>query len=154
DASLYAARRNCRNRHSLTALTPCRSKSGVYSRPHFTGGGAAARVAPINGRGDEELERLARSHRVAHTLRCLEFNLAGDQNRIAVSATGFIRCPPLRRRDFGSAGHFDRPGAVVTTQPGRLSRPRRYWLADVQSQIHPPLFGRAGFFVTTGGSPL
>ena len=43
-------------------------ESGVYS-PTLYAERAAARVAPINGRGDEELERLARSHRVAHTLR-------------------------------------------------------------------------------------
>ena len=79
---------------SLTALIPVSEKRRIR-RPLY-----AEATPPRESRLSMEREssRLAHSHRVAHALRRLEFNLAGDQDRVTRSPAGFIRRLPLRSR--------------------------------------------------------
>ena len=51
---------------------------------------------------DAAFSRLAHPGCLAHALRRLEFDLARDQDRVARSATGFVRRLAIRDRDGGS----------------------------------------------------
>ena len=113
--------RRARSRSKVNPPPKHRQPMPSTFRPLYANG-----FSPRESRHSMEAEnsRLAHPSRVAHALRCLEFDLAGDQDRPARFAAGFFRRAAFRRRGSGPARHFDRPHPPVAATPLRLFRTR------------------------------
>src|SRR3954471_3553780 len=94
---------------------------------------------------------MANRHRLAHTLRGLELDLAGHQGRTARFAADFLRRDPFCYRHYYSGSSVVRPISASSPYPRRLRCPCLYRHPDVRVELHPPFLGGALCFIRPGG---
>ena len=93
---------------------------------------------------------MGRASGMADALRCLEFDVACYQDRIARSAAYFLCGYPFSHRDHCPFCRIRRASGLVTAASFRLSAAGFYWPADVCAQLWPAFLGRIARFLWSG----
>ena len=84
---------------------------------------------------------MGRTGSVAHSLRGLELDLARDQDRIARSASDFLRRNPFSHRDYCSSRSIVRASALVAAARVGLRCTRIHWRVDVCGKLRATVLG-------------
>src|SRR5215813_3047108 len=123
---------HCVEASSATPLQISSADRPAATRPlRFTLQRVATTVAQSNARPDQTSEGLADTCRLAHALRGLEFDLAGDQDRPERSAADFICRLAICGRGNRLARHFHWPHLAASATSLRVFRSRLQRAANV-----------------------
>src|SRR5882724_4561452 len=87
---------------------------------------------------------------MADALRCLEFDVARYQDRIARSTANFLCGYPFSRCNHRPFCRVRRASELVTAAPFRLFAPGFYWGSDVCGQLRSAFLGRVACLLRFG----